>query len=905
MRWEDPIWLLGLWLLPLLAGLLVYAHRRRMAAARRFAELPMIPRLMPPSGGMRPWIKGGLLLLGVGSLIVAAARPRFGVYFEQISARGVDLFVLLDVSRSMLAEDVAPNRLERAKSDIRDLLTRLKGDRVGLIAFAGAPALVVPLTNDQGFFLGALEDVGPESAPRGGSLIGDAIRKAIASMKQLRDRDQVLVLITDGEDHDSFPLEAAQQAADRGVKIFTVGLGDPKQGRRIPLRDATGNVRYLQHEGQEVWSRMDERLLKEMALKTSGAYIPAQTRTYDLGQIYEDHLAELARGEIQAEKRKRYAERFPWFVLLGLAALLAEMLVSRYPRPVSSASASPGKNAPHQPDAQARGPRPARRGRRALAGAGLLLAALLWPVSAEAGVRDAVRHVREGIQHFQRGQYAEASKRFAEADVALPDDPRIAYDRACAAAAGKDFGKATELFQKASLARDETVVAPAHYNLGCLAAQRAKSLFGEHPEEANAQTRQEGLSLLGQAVAHYRDCLRIEEGHTAARHNLEVLRRWIKHTQQVWAERDRQQRRQEMDLLQMLEMIQAEQEALRQIGRTAEREDDSPRRRQTVSQAGDGQRQLTEEIEPLKQKLREALTPPQGPQAKSASAAKPAVPDVDRALETLNGLADQAKQAMTQAADRLAKQEIAKAIGSQEQALDSLNDIYLAVAPFEQFLAKATGTQESLVNRSKEIVQRPTGGTNSTDKKPDYPDLARTQTVVSRWGEVLRPKAEQLLKQQPPPVAGPKLPPSSSPAKSDPKVAQVPDVKPALEKAIELGPKIHELTRQAAGDLEKQHADAALPNQEEALKLLREITELLPKQPQNDSQQPKDQPDKNPQDQPQDQAQPQSQPQPKELSQQQAEALMRKVRERDRKHREMQGELRHATHGAVTVEKDW
>ncbi|MCH5377545.1 MAG: VWA domain-containing protein, partial [Planctomycetes bacterium] len=340
MRWENPLWLLGLWLLPLWAGLLVYAHLRQAAAARRFAQSPMVERLMPTADRLRPWLRGGLLLLGVALLIVAAARPRFGVYFEQVTSRGVDLFVVLDVSRSMLAEDVAPNRLGRAKSDIRDLLHKLPGDRVGLIAFAGAPSLIVPLTSDHGFFLSALEAVDTGSAPRGGSLIGDAIRKAVQSLPERRDGDQVIVLITDGEDHDSFPLEAAEQASERGIRIFTVGLGDPREGTRIPIRDESGALRYLEYHGEDVRSTMDERLLKEIALTTEGAYIPAQTRTYDLGQIYEEHLAGLTRREVQSEKRKRFAERFQWFVFFGIAMLVIQTLIPRYPRAMRSGSAA-------------------------------------------------------------------------------------------------------------------------------------------------------------------------------------------------------------------------------------------------------------------------------------------------------------------------------------------------------------------------------------------------------------------------------------------------------------------------------------------------------------------------------------------------------------------------------------
>jgi len=332
--WENPGVLLLLWVLPLVAGLLVYAHRKRLSTAARFAEPVMVARLMPPLRGMRPWVKGAAVVLALALLIVAGARPRFGVYFEKVVQRGADVFILLDVSRSMTAEDVAPNRLARAKSDIRDLLSRLVGDRVGLIAFAGRPVVKVPLTTDHGFFLTVLEEVDTQSAPRGGTLIGDAIRRAMQAMPERRDRDQVLILITDGEDHDSYPEQAAQQAAERGIKIFTVGLGDSGEGARIPLRDS-GSLHYLRHQGQEVWSKMDDRLLKQIALITGGAFIPAGTKAYDLGQIYQEHLSGLARGEIQEDKRKRYREQFQMFICLAVGLLLAEMAIPSYCRAAS------------------------------------------------------------------------------------------------------------------------------------------------------------------------------------------------------------------------------------------------------------------------------------------------------------------------------------------------------------------------------------------------------------------------------------------------------------------------------------------------------------------------------------------------------------------------------------------
>ncbi|MCA9047428.1 MAG: VWA domain-containing protein [Planctomycetaceae bacterium] len=334
MIWGYPAVLLCLWLVPLTALMLVRAERRRRDAVEQFADPKMALRLVP---GRVPWKFWGRVLCVTGGLtllIPAASRPQFGLYFEEATTRGVDLFVVLDVSRSMLAEDVRPNRLEHAKSDIRDLLSRLEGDRVGLIVFAGAPIVQVPLTTDQGFFLTALDDVDTDSAPRGGTMIGDAIRKAMESMEIRSDRDQAIVLITDGGDQDSFPDQAAQLAAERNIHIITVGLGDVAEGARIPQRTDSGALTFVQHDGQEVWSRMDEDLLKRIAVATSGAYVPARTFTYDLGAIYDEHLAGLTQGDIRSERQKRYREQYQLFAVTGLILLLAERLITSHGRNV-------------------------------------------------------------------------------------------------------------------------------------------------------------------------------------------------------------------------------------------------------------------------------------------------------------------------------------------------------------------------------------------------------------------------------------------------------------------------------------------------------------------------------------------------------------------------------------------
>lgn len=330
MTWGTPFFLWLFWLVPVLAALLVYSQRQSQQALLRFINTEMAYRLAPAFNRWRFWGKSAALLGAIAAIVICLARPQYGKYFEEVSARGAEVFVLLDVSRSMLAEDVVPSRLARAKSDILDLLEKMPGDRVGLIAFAGAPSVQVPLTLDHGFFRMILQDIGPNSAPRGGTMIGDAIRKAIEQFENSSQSDRAIVLITDGGDQDSLPIEAATLAAERKIRIISIGLGDPAEGSRIPQQTSSGERRYLQYEGQEVWSKMEDKTLKEIAATTSGAYIPAQTRNYDLGQIYSENLEKLRRDEMFVEKRQRFYERFqiPGFVAILL--LLLEQAISTY-----------------------------------------------------------------------------------------------------------------------------------------------------------------------------------------------------------------------------------------------------------------------------------------------------------------------------------------------------------------------------------------------------------------------------------------------------------------------------------------------------------------------------------------------------------------------------------------------
>ena len=327
---ERPIYLLLLWLVPLLALLLWYAYKKKRQTALLFFDSSMANRLMPTLDAGRFFRKALLLILAFVFSIIAVAGPQFGTYYEEVSRTGVDVFVLLDASRSMLAEDVTPNRLDRAKSDIRDLLNRVVGDRVGLIAFAGKPIIKVPLTTDQGFFLQTLRSIDTNTAPRGGTAIGDAIRLALRAMPPDVDRERAIVLITDGEDMDSMPLEAAKDAAERRIRILTIGLGNPDEGGRIPIRDESGNLTYLKHGGQEVWSKPDEATLREIARITEGAYIAAGTKTFDLGQIYADSIGKMQGNIYQTERRQKLRHQYQIFLAVAVLCLLLHTIAPEH-----------------------------------------------------------------------------------------------------------------------------------------------------------------------------------------------------------------------------------------------------------------------------------------------------------------------------------------------------------------------------------------------------------------------------------------------------------------------------------------------------------------------------------------------------------------------------------------------
>lgn len=320
-----------LWLIPLLTGLFLYSGQQRRAALLQFVRQGLLARLPVTASPTRRFFKATAVLAALTGIVIALARPAWNPTAMTVKRSGRDVVFVLDVSRSMLAEDLAPNRLERAKLAIDDCVGRLRGDRVALVAFAGTATVKCPLTLDYGFFRMILETIRIDSINRGGSMLGDALRTVADQVlddqvKQYKD----IILITDGGDHGSFPEEAARAAGEQGVRLIIVGLGDEREGQRIPVIDAQGRRAFLKYQGREVWTRLDPEPLRRMAGATpGGVYLPVATGNIDLGEVYTELVATAQKKELEAKTITRYEEKFQIFLaiailLLGLEGLLSE-----------------------------------------------------------------------------------------------------------------------------------------------------------------------------------------------------------------------------------------------------------------------------------------------------------------------------------------------------------------------------------------------------------------------------------------------------------------------------------------------------------------------------------------------------------------------------------------------------
>ncbi|GAA4472250.1 vWA domain-containing protein [Novipirellula rosea] len=330
IQYGNPFALNWLWLALACVVVIVWAAVRMRAKLRRFATANFNSQLLPPHHRLRTAVRTVLLLLTFLFLTIALVDIRWGKVWREVPQKGIEVMFVVDVSRSMLAEDATPNRLSRAKQQINDMLDVMAGDRVGLVVFAGEVRQVVPMTNHYDDFRRSLKEVGTHSIRRGGSRLGDAIRVASKGFLSKTNDHKAMVILTDGEDQESEPLKVAKQIhQDQGVRIFTIGLGNMSEGARIPA-GTDGDSNYVTYDGQQVWSKLDGAILQAVATETNGAFIPAETKQVDMASVYHQYVAKVEQQQFETAKINQYEARFQWFVGLALISFLCEAFMTHW-----------------------------------------------------------------------------------------------------------------------------------------------------------------------------------------------------------------------------------------------------------------------------------------------------------------------------------------------------------------------------------------------------------------------------------------------------------------------------------------------------------------------------------------------------------------------------------------------
>jgi Ca-activated chloride channel family protein len=429
-----------LWLLLALPALVLFfwrASRRRQQLLAQFIQARLLSALTIGVSPARRKIRFGCLVTAVALLIIALGRPQYGFDLQKVEQRGLDIVVAIDTSKSMLAEDIAPNRLERAKLAALDLMQRSKSDRLGLVAFAGDAFMECPLTFDNTAFQQCVQALNVNTLPQGGTAIATAIQTAQAAFKE-GDHFKVLVLFTDGEDNvnSGEALAAAQDAARAGLKIFTVGIGTAT-GTLLRITDANGNSDYIRDpDGNVVKSHLNETLLQQIAAATGGFYLPLRGAN-TMQTICARGLAPLPRVEGEERLVRRYHEQYRWPLAAAVLLLLTEMFLPERKRP-----------AVQGPSSKVKAPAVAA-----------LVGILFLPMDAPASPSSALRE-------YNAGHYTNALQEFERLARSNTNDLRLVFNAGAAAYRATNFDAALTDFQLATWSQDLKLQEQAYYNLG-------------------------------------------------------------------------------------------------------------------------------------------------------------------------------------------------------------------------------------------------------------------------------------------------------------------------------------------------------------------------------------------------------------------------------------------------------
>jgi len=305
--------------------LFIFNEIRKRRAIESLGDSELVNKLLPERSAIRPVVKFIILLAGISSLIVALARPQFGSRLEEVKKEGVEVIIALDVSNSMLAEDIQPDRLTRAKQALTRLIDNLQNDRIGLIVFAGDAYTQIPITTDYISAKMFLSAIGPEMVPKQGTAIGSAINLGMRSFTPGEDKSRAMIIITDGENHEDDPVSAAGEAVKAGIVIHTIGIGSP-DGVPIPLTVA-GKRDYLKDkDGNTVITKLDEEILKKVAVTAGGSYVRASNTNIGLEEVFSE-IRKMKKQEIESKMYTEYNDQFQIFAGLAILLLLIDFII--------------------------------------------------------------------------------------------------------------------------------------------------------------------------------------------------------------------------------------------------------------------------------------------------------------------------------------------------------------------------------------------------------------------------------------------------------------------------------------------------------------------------------------------------------------------------------------------------
>ncbi|XZE33335.1 VWA domain-containing protein [Pirellulaceae bacterium SH501] len=738
MEWRNPIYFMaGLCAVSVWIAIVWWGVYRSERMRERFAPGPMRSQLLSPSRSWTAWASGSVHAAAILLAFASLAGPQFGEAEQIVESRGNDIYVLLDVSRSMMATDVLPSRLDRAKADISSLVNRLKGERVGLIVFAGQAVIQCPLTVDYENYKRILASVDTFSAPRGGTAIGDAIRKSVEILSQTPTQKRSILLVSDGGDLESSPVEAAELAAEKNIPIYTIGLGDSVQGARIPAGEMGG---FVEFNGEQVWSKLEPALLEDIARRSSGQFFEAGTRSMDMTALHTEYLQAAGPGSAETQSEVVKAEQYQWFLGVSLGLILLTKI--RWPyRKRSLLDQSP------------------------LASAIRTTSVLVIVMS----------HL------FLPAVYA------AEERTAF--DPSEAFRRAYSEHINGNSEEAIDWYEQASRSADPKLVSAAQFNLGKLYLDQIPSEVFTSVENVPAEDRSRVETLAALAIDSFANSLELRPDKQDAKEALEASKQWIAAAKRDWRLQDLRAKVEKSGGLKALQDL-----ASSQFGLLQETQEPgvavSPVRLGELAQR---ESKLLEELEIIRLQIRKELANAGAPDTGSPTS------NQDDDSQVIDRIVAECKSAMERGRIQLNEFALQEAANELTSALQSIENTWNLLAPYEAVLDRAVREQEELVKQfdSSDPV--------ADDKSNN--SWSQREAWNRKRASLLAEKAAQTLAMQSPPE----------------KEQGADSVKGYLEKAIEIGPRAADAMRSALNHALAKDSAATKGKADEALQLLREL----------------------------------------------------------------------------------